>query len=57
MGVAGEGIDKRNVASLKKASIVVKLSLYRTFGRVVEYLRGVRGQDGLNSGQECMDSM
>ena len=42
----------------------VKLSLYRTFGEIVEfkkYLRGV-GDAGtrfycLNSGQECMDSM
>ena len=36
MGVAGEGIDERE--SGKGLNSKVKLSLYRTFGKIVEYL-------------------
>ena len=59
-GVAGEGIDERE--SEEGLNSKVKVSLYRTFGEIVEfkkYLRGV-GDAGtilLNSGQEGMDSM
>ena len=62
LGVAGEGIDE------KESNSKVKLSLYRTFGKIVEFKKvGLRsisvvlvmlGQDYcLSSGQERMDSM
>ena len=62
LGVAGEGIDERESSKFEEGlNSKVKLSLYRTFGKVVEfkkYLRGV-GDAGtrLLPGQECMDSM
>ena len=63
LGVAGEGIDERESSKFEEGlNSKVKASLYRTFGKIVEfkkYLRGV-GDAGtilLNSGQERMDSM
>ena len=42
MGVAGEGIDERESSKFEEGlNSKVKLSLYRTFGKIVEYLRGV----------------
>ena len=41
LGVAEEGIDEGNL-SLKKASIVQR-SLYRTFGKVVDFKKYLRG--------------
>ena len=62
LGVAGEGIDERESNKFEEGlNSRVRLSLYRTFGKIVEfkkYLRGV-GDAGtrLLSGQERMDSM
>ena len=62
LGVAGEGIDESESSKFEEGlNSKVKLSLYRTFGKIVEfkkYLRGV-GDAGtrLYSGQERMDSM
>ena len=61
LGVAGEGIDEKESNTFEEG--LNKLSFYRTFGKVLEfkkYLRGV-GDAGtrllFNSGQERMDSM
>ena len=62
LGVAGEGIDERESGKFEEGlNSKVKLSLYRTFGKIVEfkkYLRGV-GDAGtrLLTGQERMDLM
>ena len=60
LGVAGEGIDERESGNFEEGlNSKVKLSLYRTFGKIVEfkkYLRGV-GDAGTNSGRERMDLM
>ena len=60
LGVAGEGIDERESSKFEEGlNSKVKLSLYRTFSKIVEfkkYVRGV-GDAGINSGQERMDSM
>ena len=63
MGVAGEGIDERESGKFEEGlHSKVKLSLYRTFGKIVKYIIFVvltmLGQDYcLNSGQERMDLM
>ena len=61
LGVAGEGIDERESSKFEEGlNSKVKLSLYRTFGKIVEfkkYLRGVGDAGTLNSGQERMDLM
>ena len=55
LGVEGEGIDKRESSKFEEGlNCKVKLSLYRTFGKVVDF-KVMLGQ--LNSGQERMDSM
>ena len=42
MGVAGEGIDERESSNFEEGiNSKVKLSLYKTFGKVVEFLCGV----------------
>ena len=42
LGVAGEGIDESESTKFEGGlNSKVKLSLYRTFGKIVEYLRGV----------------
>ena len=41
LGVAGEGIDERE--SGKGLNSKVKLSLYRTFGKIVEFKKYLRG--------------
>ena len=57
LGVAGGGIDERESGKFEEGlNSKVKLSLYRTFGKIVEFF--VVLQDYcLNSGQERMDSM
>ena len=60
LGVAGEGIDERESSKFEEGlNIKVKLSLYRTFGKIVEFVVLVMlGQHYcLNSGQKRMDSM
>ena len=66
MGVAGEGIDERESGKFEEGlNSKVKLSLYRTFGKRVEFKKYyifvvlvMLGQEYcLNSGQERMDSM
>ena len=62
LGVAGEGIDERESSKFEEGfNSKVELSLYRTFGKVVElkkYLCGVSDTGTrLFSGQERMDSM
>ena len=57
LGVAGEGIDERESRKFEEGlNSKVKLSLYRTFGKVVDfkkYLRGVSDAGTrLLSGQE-----
>ena len=44
MGVAGEGIDERESSKLGEGlNSKVKLSLYRTFGKIVEFKKYLRG--------------
>ena len=44
MGVAGEGIDERESSKFEKGlNSKVKLSLYRTFGKIVEFKKYLRG--------------
>ena len=44
MGVAGEGIDERESSKFEEGlNSKVKLSLYRTFGKVVEFKKYLRG--------------
>ena len=58
MGVAGEGIDKRECSKFEEGlNSKVKLSLYRTFGKVVEFKTYLRGVSDAGTGQERMDSM
>ena len=57
MGVAGEGIDERESGKFEEGlNSKVKLLLYRTFGKIVEFKKYLRGV-GENSGQERMDLM
>ena len=59
MGVAGEGTyDKRECSKFEEG--LNSNFKYRTFGKVVEfkkYLRGVSDAGTRLLGQECMDSM
>ena len=44
LGVAGEGIDERESSKFEEGlNSKVKLSLYRTFGKVVEFKKYLRG--------------
>ena len=44
LGVAGEGIDERDSSKFEEGlNSKVKLSLYRTFGKVVEFKKYLRG--------------
>ena len=44
MGVAGEGIDERESSKFEEGlNSKVKLSLYRTFGKVVEFKKYLHG--------------
>ena len=44
MGVAGEGIDERESGKFEEGlDSKVKLSLYRTFGKIVEFKKYLRG--------------
>ena len=44
MGVAGEGIDERESGKFEEGlNSKVKLSLYRTFGKIVEFKKYLRG--------------
>ena len=44
MGVAGEGIDERESSKFEEGlNSKVKLSLYRTFGKIVEFKKYLRG--------------
>ena len=44
LGVAGEGIDERESGKFEEGlNSKVKLSLYRTFGKIVEFKKYLRG--------------
>ena len=44
LGVAGEGIDERESGKFEEGlNSKVKLSLYRTFGKIVEFKKYIRG--------------
>ena len=51
------GVERESGKFEEGLNSKVKLSLYRTSCKIVEFLRGVGNAGNLNSGQERMDSM